>query len=386
MEPAKVAQTAELIGVEDNVGTWSIGHATKDFLAGAASGMVGIAAGQPLDTLRVRLQQRGCQQNSVSGVWKDMARAEGVRGLFRGMSYPIYTTALQNAVTFQAQGVASRLLTGSSDKSAVSWQVSCIAGMFAGAVQTCISCPVELLKIRLQLQQALPGMAGYVGPWGMLRRVVAQEGVLGLFRGFAVTLARDTPSYGLYFLTYHWMVAGLSYAVKELQPALSLSREALAAAAAAHHQPAAAFADSWDSSSSSSSSWEGSSVGSSFGSEHNSSSSDGAEAAQHNQQQQQQQQEEGASQLLVQFVAGGVAGALAWASVYPLDVVKSRMQSQPRHLSPYHSAWQCAASSIKEEGRGVLAKGLGATMGRGFIVNAAIFASFETLSKAMAAA
>jgi hypothetical protein len=34
MEPAKVAQTAELIGVEQNVGTWSIGHATKDFLAG----------------------------------------------------------------------------------------------------------------------------------------------------------------------------------------------------------------------------------------------------------------------------------------------------------------------------------------------------------------
>eukprot|EP00882_Tetradesmus_deserticola_P008684 GHRQ01009157.1.p2 GENE.GHRQ01009157.1~~GHRQ01009157.1.p2 ORF type:complete len:184 (+),score=38.68 GHRQ01009157.1:179-730(+) len=132
MEPAKVAQTAELIGVERNVGTWSIGHATKDFLAGAASGMVGIAAGQPLDTLRVRLQQRGCQQQSVSGVWKDMARAEGVRGLFRGMSYPVYTTALQNAVTFQAQGVASRLLTGSADKAAVSWQVSCLAGMFAG--------------------------------------------------------------------------------------------------------------------------------------------------------------------------------------------------------------------------------------------------------------
>jgi hypothetical protein len=43
-------------------------------------------------------------------------------------------------------------------------------------------------------------------------------------------------------------------------------------------------------------------------------------------QQQQQQDEEGMSQLLVQFIAGGVAGALAWASVYPLDVVKSRMQ------------------------------------------------------------
>jgi hypothetical protein len=63
--------------------------------AGAASGMVGIAAGQPLDTIRVRLQQRNCQQNSVAGVWKAMAKTEGVCGLFRGMSYPIYTTALQ---------------------------------------------------------------------------------------------------------------------------------------------------------------------------------------------------------------------------------------------------------------------------------------------------
>jgi hypothetical protein len=34
MEPAKVAQTAEFIGIERNVATWSIGHATKDFLAG----------------------------------------------------------------------------------------------------------------------------------------------------------------------------------------------------------------------------------------------------------------------------------------------------------------------------------------------------------------
>jgi hypothetical protein len=41
---------------------------------------------------------------------------------------------MQNAVTFQAQGMASRLLTGSADKSAVCWQVSCLAGMFAGAL------------------------------------------------------------------------------------------------------------------------------------------------------------------------------------------------------------------------------------------------------------
>jgi hypothetical protein len=144
----------------------------------------------------------------------------------------------------------------------------------------------------------------------------------GLFRGFAVTLARDTPSYGLYFLTYHWMVAGLNYALQELQPALNLSRDALAAAA--HHQPAAAFADSWNSSSSSS--IDGSSIDSpAVGSEQHSNSSV-ANGSSEAHVQQQQQQRGGSSELLVHFVAGGVAGAVAWMSVYPLDVVKSRMQ------------------------------------------------------------
>jgi hypothetical protein len=121
------------------------------------------------------------------------------------------------------------------------------------------------------------------------------------------------------------MVAGLNYALQELQPALNLSRDALAAAA--QHQPTAAFADSWNSSSS----FENSSIGSSIGNDVGSYTSvNGSSAIQQprpqEQQQQQKQQEGGSSELLVQFIAGGVAGALAWASVYPLDVVKSRMQ------------------------------------------------------------
>lgn len=53
----------------------------------------------------------------------------------------------------------------------------------AGAVQTAISCPVELLKIRLQLQTVLPGSPGYIGPWGMLRHVLTTEGVCGAAGG-----------------------------------------------------------------------------------------------------------------------------------------------------------------------------------------------------------
>jgi hypothetical protein len=43
--------------------------------------------------------------------------------------------ALQNAVCFQAQGAAARMLTGSDSRAVVSWQTTCISGMFAGAPQ-----------------------------------------------------------------------------------------------------------------------------------------------------------------------------------------------------------------------------------------------------------
>jgi hypothetical protein len=224
--------------------------------------MAGVIAGQPLDTLRIRLQQRGCAARSLGGAWRAMAAAEGPRALFRGMSYPLYTTSLQNAVTFQAQKAGERGLAAAG--AAPGMLSTCAAGMVAGArarergglralhacaavlcmqpvrphlaagrgipsanhralklnpsitpprasnsmprkslalphpapptpapplpgaVQTFISSPVELLKIRLQLQLARPGAPDYVGPLGMLRRVLRDEGAAGALQAPSV--------------------------------------------------------------------------------------------------------------------------------------------------------------------------------------------------------
>ena len=55
----------------------------------------------------------------------------------------------------------------------------CCAGCFSGLCQTVITIPTELLKIRLQLQTATPGMPGYVGPIRLLRQVLYREGLTG---------------------------------------------------------------------------------------------------------------------------------------------------------------------------------------------------------------
>ena len=59
------------------------------------------------------------------------------------------------------------------------------------------------------------------------------------------------------------------------------------------------------------------------------------------------------------FVAGGTSAAISHGITTPIDVVKTRMQSDP---SKYKSLLPATATIIKEEGAGALVKGLGPTL------------------------
>lgn len=61
----------------------------------------------------------------------------------------------------------------------------------------------------------------------------------------------------------------------------------------------------------------------------------------------------------------------------------SSTQAQPRATSPYRGAWHCAVASWREGGGAVFVRGLGATMGRGALVNATIFLAFEEVMRAL---
>lgn len=67
---------------------------------GGVAGACGVVAGQPLDTVRIRQQAAGpaaALQAGGSGLalLRSIAAGEGVRHLFRGLTYPLLTAALQ---------------------------------------------------------------------------------------------------------------------------------------------------------------------------------------------------------------------------------------------------------------------------------------------------
>lgn len=125
------------------------------------------------------------------------------------MASPLIGMAAINAIVFGIQGNVMRRLQPNS----VLHKLNCSAfsGAFAGAVQTFICSPMELIKLRMQMQKepvhflhherSYPGIV-YSDPLDCIRKIKQQEGWLGLNRGYWITLYREVPAFALYFATY----------------------------------------------------------------------------------------------------------------------------------------------------------------------------------------
>ncbi|XP_012580727.1 PREDICTED: solute carrier family 25 member 45 isoform X2 [Condylura cristata] len=123
----------------------------EEFVAGWISGALGLVLGHPFDTVKVRLQT----QNTYQGIVDCMVK-----------------TYRHESAYFLA--------------------------------------PFDLIKVRLQNQtepRAQPGSPRprYWGPVHCAASIFQEEGPRGLFRGAWALTLRDTPTLGIYFLTYEWL-------------------------------------------------------------------------------------------------------------------------------------------------------------------------------------
>lgn len=121
-------------------------------------GCAGLLVGHPFDTLKVR--QQSFQNATLSQVTKQCLKNEGLRGLFKGMYYPMLSAGALNSLFFGVYGVSLKFLTsfreGSSPTSThhikpTNWEIFW-AGCAGGAAQLIVACPVDVAKIKLQTQ------------------------------------------------------------------------------------------------------------------------------------------------------------------------------------------------------------------------------------------
>ena len=78
---------------------------------------------------------------------------------------------------------------------------------------------------------------------------------------------------------------------------------------------------------------------------------------------------------LVLLFAGGMGGVFNWLAIFPIDVIKSRLQTAPE--GRYLGMVDCFKKIVSQEGYAALFKGLTPTLIRSFPANAACFLGFE---------
>eukprot|EP01132_Coremiostelium_polycephalum_P008027 gene8027-9872_t len=305
----------------------------KDFIAGSCGGMASCFAGHPFDTIKVMLQDGSGNVPKFKNGYQALRytlQSDGIRGVYRGLSVPLVSVSIINSIFFATNNFCQKQLHPSND-TLIPLYKAAICGGVAGGVISFFITPRDLIKQKLQIQckrTTIPGgNQQYIGPIDSIKQIIQKNGPLGMFKGLRSTLCRDIPGDMVYFTVYEFIKRNL----------ISLSNS---------------FKKTDD---------DNSNITNSNNNNNNKINYTSIPS-------------------WVAIGAGGCAGMSFWASIYPLDVIKTRIQTQPDTQPPqYTSVLQCAKKIYKTEGFNVFYRGFSATILRAFPTSAVNFFVYESI-------
>lgn len=179
-------------------------ESVENFALGAVAGAVGASAVYPIDLVKTRMQNQRVVDptkrlyvNSWDCFLK-VVKNEGFGGLYKGLGPQIVGVAPEKAIKLTVNDLLRGLFEDKS-KGEIYFPLEVLAGGGAGASQVLFTNPLEIVKIRLQVQGegAIKGAKG-VGAISIVREL----GLSGLYRGAGACLLRDIPFSAIYFPTY----------------------------------------------------------------------------------------------------------------------------------------------------------------------------------------
>lgn len=124
------------------------------FVSGASYGLMTVMVGQPMDTIKTRMQ--GMSSSSASHILRDLYSKEGIKGLYRGGLPLLIGGSFMRSAQFGVSAKAREVLEQSNFPSYKAFNTLdsnvLLAGIAGGIGRAMIEIPTDFLKIRRQVQ------------------------------------------------------------------------------------------------------------------------------------------------------------------------------------------------------------------------------------------
>jgi solute carrier family 25 protein 38 len=292
------------------------------FVSGLASGVASAVILQPLDLLKTRVQQSG--HSSLSSALKDVKQSQHlVRTLWRGTVPSALRTGFGSAFYFTSLNAIREKLrqtnttkTGAknlaSNSSSALPVLSNTANLLSGAAARTLA-GLLLMPLTVIKVRFESSLYSYPSIWSATKDIHRRDGLRGFFSGFGATAIRDAPYAGMYVLFYEALKSNLVSLVARPDAAETRPTQVPLSASMAN---------------------------------------------------------------TVNFFSGLLAGAACSAISNPFDVVKTRIQLEPRK---YGNLWRAWYTMAVEEGFRSLWDGLALRMSRKALSSALAWTVYEQL-------
>ncbi|CAF0913055.1 unnamed protein product [Adineta steineri] len=166
------------------------------FAAGAIAGVTEVLTMYPLDVIKTRSQLSTGKNMGIIASFNNIVQHEGVGRLYRGIIPPILMEAPKRATKFAANDMWGQFYRKLFDVEKTNQSLSILTGASAGAMESFVIVPFELVKIRLQDKKSAHL---YLGTMDCVKKIVKQEGAVALYNGLEATMMRNITWNAGYF-------------------------------------------------------------------------------------------------------------------------------------------------------------------------------------------
>lgn len=184
-------------------------EALKDITFGSIAGVVGKIIEYPFDTVKVRLQSQPdaipLRYQGPLDCFRQSLRAEGIAGLYRGISAPLVGAAIETSSLFFSYRIAQNALQATilPPTNGVPLPLSALiaCGGISGAFTSLLLTPIELVKCQMQVPLSASSVQG-PGPLSIVALIFRHHGIFGFWHGQVGTLIRETGGSAAWFGSY----------------------------------------------------------------------------------------------------------------------------------------------------------------------------------------